>query len=85
MPHRPKKPRQTITLGNHETRLLPINPKPTPTLWDDAKRIGLRVIHKVLANLLADKVKPRHIRKGMKLSARQFRKHKQALKRNPNV
>ena len=83
MPHRPKKPSPRLAI--ERASFTPANPKPTPTLWDDAKRIGLRVIHKVLGNLLADKVKPRHIRKGMKLSARQFRKHKQALKRNPNV
>lgn len=84
MPNRPKKPAPKLQ-GNLRPAFTPVRSKPIPAIWESAKDFACSVIQAAIKQLTANGVKSRHIRKGLRITARQLRKHKQAIKRAPNV
>lgn len=83
MPHRPPKPSpKPVTPRQPFT---PVRSQPIPAIWERAKDFAASVIQAAIKQLTANGVKSRHIRKGLRITARQLRKHKQAIKRAPNV
>ena len=84
MPHRPPKPRPKPK-GIKPPGFTPVRSQPIPAIWERAKDFAASVIQAAIKQLNANGVKSRHIRKGLRITARQLRKHQQAIKRAPNV